>query len=83
MVIGLQVRNGRKKKICCYCGKLGHIQKVCWPKTKDLEEKVKKFEGDISTRRSTNLQHQTSKGKANNYTFFVSASQALHAHTSK
>jgi hypothetical protein len=35
------------------------------------------------TRRLTNLHNQTSEGKVDNYTFFVSASQALHAHTSQ
>jgi hypothetical protein len=36
----------------------------------------------LSTRRLTNLHKKTSKGKENNYAFFVSAYQALHAHTS-
>jgi hypothetical protein len=31
----------RKKKTCQYCGKTGHVEKVCYKKRDDLEEKVK------------------------------------------
>jgi hypothetical protein len=71
---------GTKKTTCQYCRKLGHMEKACRQKTKDLEEKVKKLEGDVSTGRSTK---HTSEGKQNNYMFVVSSSQALHAHTSQ
>jgi hypothetical protein len=34
-------QKNRKKKTCLYCGKTGHVEKNCWKKGSDLEEKVK------------------------------------------
>lgn len=58
--------NKKKKKTCHYCGKLGHLEKVCQQKTKDLEDKLKSLEGDVVTRKQSNLQSQILEGKANN-----------------
>lgn len=38
---------------------------------------MKKFEGDMLTGRTTNLQNRTSKGKEDHYMFYVSDSQAF------
>ena len=43
----------RKKKTCRYCGKVGHVEKTCWKKSVDLEEKAKGLEGDVTTVHST------------------------------
>ena len=29
-------KKDRKNKTCHYCGKLGHVEKTCWKKMKDL-----------------------------------------------
>ena len=62
----------RKKKTCQYRGKIGHVEKVCYKKRDDLEEKVKDLEGDVF------VVHWP----ANNYTFQVETSQALLSHFS-
>ena len=41
-----------QKKTCCYYGNVGHVEKTCWKKTPDLEEKMKQLEGDVATVRS-------------------------------
>ena len=43
----LTSQKNRKKKTCCYYGNVGHVEKTCWKKTSNLEEKVKQLEGDV------------------------------------
>ena len=50
-------KKARKKKVCHYYGKLGHMEKACWEKTKDHEDKLKKIEGDVLSGLLTNLHH--------------------------
>jgi hypothetical protein len=50
------------------------MEKVWWKNNKDLEEKVKNIEGEVSIGHSIDLQHRTLKGKVDTYMFFVSAS---------
>lgn len=42
-------KGNNNNNTCRYCGKLGHLEKVCWQKTEDLEDKVKSLEGDVLT----------------------------------
>jgi hypothetical protein len=57
------------------------MERDCWKKTRDLDEKVK-LKGDLSTERSIDLQHQNLEGKVDNYMFHVNAFQFFHAYTS-
>jgi hypothetical protein len=66
-----------------HCRKLGHIEKDFYNKTRDLEEKARNLEGDVSNGQSTNAQHRLPEGKVDKYTFSISTSQALRGHTSQ
>jgi len=63
-------QRSRKKKTCRYYGKTGHVEKVCFKKRDDLENKVKCLEGDVF------IVHQPT----DNFTFQVENSQALLSH---
>ena len=52
----------------------------CWKKTKYLEEKVTSIEGYVASFWSIN---RLIERKIENFTFFVSSSQSLHAQTSQ
>jgi hypothetical protein len=39
--------HNRKKKTCHYYGKTRNVEKVCYKKRDDLQEKVKFLEGDM------------------------------------
>ena len=43
----LNYQKDRKKNTCLYYGKTGNVEKMCWKKSTDLEEKVKKLEGYV------------------------------------
>lgn len=55
-----------------YCGKVGHVKKMCWKNYSNLEENVKQLEGDVAIVQSTSRS-----------TYNVETCQALHVHTSK
>jgi hypothetical protein len=44
----VEPRKNQNKKTHQYCGKNGHVEKVYYKKRYDLEEKVKRLEGDVS-----------------------------------
>ena len=52
--LSLLTKKGRKKKTRRYRSKVGHVEKNCWKKMKDLEGKVKNLEDCASTGQSTN-----------------------------
>ena len=64
-----------KKKTYRYYGKVGHVENTYWKKSVDLEEKVKKIEGDAT------VVHSTTRS-ADNFNFNVRISKALLAMTS-
>lgn len=63
----------QKKKTCRYYGKVVHVEKTCWKKNYDLEEKVKELEGDVVIVRSTSWSIDA-------FTFKFITSQVFHAH---
>jgi hypothetical protein len=56
-----------------YCGNTRHVEKHHWKKRDNLEAKVKKLKGDMSTFCES----------TNNFTFQVRTSQAYLSHTYK
>ena len=69
------LKNYRKKKTYQYYGKTGHVENTCWNKSTDLEEKVKRLEGDVPTMHSTSWM-------ADDFTFNIKNSQAFIDQTS-
>ena len=65
-------QNDREKKACRYFGKARHVEKTCWKKSANLEEKVKRLEGDLVA------MHLTS-WPTHHFTFNIKTCQVLLA----